>query len=85
MTAAISSLDLGEEATVTAREGQAGSNESGMASVAPAVSGRITLAQDREEGSQGLALSYDDMAPTRVRALIILVRDMLICSIEVSL
>jgi hypothetical protein len=59
MTAFLSSLDVGGEVTVTAREGQAGSSASGMTSVAPAVSERITLAENDEDGSQGLVVAFD--------------------------
>jgi hypothetical protein len=66
MTAALSSFDLGEGATVTARDGRAVSKGSGMASVAPADSGRITpAAEGREEGSQEVANA--DIAATFVR------------------
>jgi hypothetical protein len=69
MTAALSSLDVGEEATVTAREGQSGSSASGIASVSSAVSERITPAENGENGSQGLVVAFDDKEATSVRGL----------------
>jgi hypothetical protein len=69
MTASLSSLDVGEEATVTAREGRAGSSASGMASVAPVVSERITPAENGEDGSQGLVVAFDDQEATSVGGL----------------
>jgi hypothetical protein len=72
MAASLSSLDLEQGATVTAREGRDDFGGSGMASVASAESSRITpAAENGEEGSQGVAPSSDDMAPTTVRALLI--------------
>jgi hypothetical protein len=71
MTASLSCLDLEPGAAVTGRERQAGSIESGMASVSSADSGRINPDENVEEGLQGLAPSYDDMAPRMVRALLI--------------
>jgi hypothetical protein len=76
MAASLSSLDLEQGATVTAREGQAGSTSSAMASMAPAGSEHITPDESGEEGRQGVA--FDDMAPSMVRALLIPARgDML--------
>jgi hypothetical protein len=69
MTASLSSLDLGEEATVIVREGQAGSSASGMASVAPAGPERITPAENGEDGSQGLVVAFDDQEATLVRGM----------------
>jgi hypothetical protein len=75
MAASLSSLDLEQGAAVTASEGRGHFGGSGMASVSSAESSRITpAAEDGEEGSQGLAPSYVDMAPTGVRALLIPVR-----------
>jgi hypothetical protein len=74
MTASLSSLDLEHGATVIGREGRDDFGGSGMASVSSAESSRITPAEDGEEGSQGLAPFYVDMAPAGVRALLIPVR-----------
>jgi hypothetical protein len=71
MATRLSSVDLEQGAAATGRERQAGSIESGMASVPSADSGRITPDENGEEGLQGLAPSYDDVAPTRVRAVLI--------------
>jgi hypothetical protein len=70
MTASLSSLDVGEESTVTAREERAGSSASDMASVARAVSERITPAENDIAGSQGLVVAFDDQeAAPSVRGL----------------
>jgi hypothetical protein len=70
MTAFLSSLDVGGEVTVTAREGQAGSSASGMTSMAPAVSERITPAENGEDGSQGLVVAFDAQEATSVGGLL---------------
>jgi hypothetical protein len=62
MAALLSSLNLG----------QRGLEGSGMALVSSADSGRITPAENAGDGSRGVATSYDAMAPTRVRALLII-------------
>jgi hypothetical protein len=70
MAASLSWLDLEQGAAVTGREGQDDFGGSSMASLSAADFGRITPAEDDEEGSQGLATSSDDMAPLKVRALL---------------
>jgi hypothetical protein len=70
MAASLFSLDLGEEATVIVREGQAGSSASGMASVASAVSERIAPAENGADGSQGLVVAFDEQEATSVRGLL---------------
>jgi hypothetical protein len=69
MTAVVSSLEIGEEATVTAREGRAGFSASGTASVVLAGPERITPAEIGEDGSQGLIVAFDDQEATSVRGL----------------
>jgi hypothetical protein len=68
MSSALSSLDLGHEATATGRQGQetrAGGNMASLASVAPAMPGRVTPAQDLLIESQGAASAPVEMsAPT---------------------
>jgi hypothetical protein len=71
MAASLSSLDLEQGAAVTGREGRDDLEGSAMASLSSADFGRITPAEDDEEGSQGLAPASDDMAPLKVRAVLI--------------
>jgi hypothetical protein len=66
MAASLSSLDLEPGATVTGREGGGDFGGSGVALGASAESGRITLAENDEERSQGVTTSYNDMATGKV-------------------
>jgi hypothetical protein len=71
MATRLSSLELEQGATVTGREGEAESEGGATALVSSADSDRINPDENVEERSQGLAPSYDDVAPTRVRAVLI--------------